>query len=170
MIIIGYQGIGKTTLSKSDARYIDLESSMFRVDGKRPDGWEILYCKVAADISRQGYSVFISSHKEVRDYLRRNCDEPYCAVIPALNLESQWIDKLKQRYIKSGSSKDYRAYVNALSGYSGDIPEIEADVENIIEIEDMNYSLSNLIGAWCNGSTRDFDSRGPGSKPGASAK
>lgn len=38
MIISGYLGIGKTTLSMSkEGKYLDLESSIFRIDGKRAD-------------------------------------------------------------------------------------------------------------------------------------
>jgi len=35
MIVIGYQGIGKSTLSKTNDKYIDLESGNFFVDGTR---------------------------------------------------------------------------------------------------------------------------------------
>lgn len=37
MIVIGYQGIGKSTLANKDLRFIDLESGNFWVDGKRAD-------------------------------------------------------------------------------------------------------------------------------------
>ena len=39
MIIVGYQGIGKSSISNPDTRCIDLESGNFFVDGKRPDDW-----------------------------------------------------------------------------------------------------------------------------------
>lgn len=44
MIIIGYQGIGKSSVAKEDYKYIDLESSNFWVDGNRPnDYWPKAY-------------------------------------------------------------------------------------------------------------------------------
>ena len=48
MIIIGYQGIGKSTLaSRYPGHYIDLESSHFNNDlGKKEPGWHIPYCKI----------------------------------------------------------------------------------------------------------------------------
>lgn len=36
MIIIGYQGIGKSTIVRNAKGYIDLESSNFRYNGVRP--------------------------------------------------------------------------------------------------------------------------------------
>lgn len=74
MIIIGYQGIGKSSLVKEDKQFIDLESSNFKIGGKRPDGWEQMYCETALDLSRQGHVVFTASHKCIRDYLKDNHD------------------------------------------------------------------------------------------------
>ena len=70
MIIIGYQGIGKSTLANIDNAYIDLESSNFWHKGERYDNWYIYYGKIAESLSRQNYNVFTSSHREVRDYLK----------------------------------------------------------------------------------------------------
>ena len=69
MIIIGYQGIGKSTLANCNLNYVDLESSNFYIDGKRADDWYKPYCKIAEHLSQQGYYVFVSSHKVVRDEL-----------------------------------------------------------------------------------------------------
>ena len=66
MIVIGYQGIGKSTLANKDLRFIDLESGNFWVDGKRADDWYKPYCQIAEHLSRQGYIVFTSSHEVVR--------------------------------------------------------------------------------------------------------
>ena len=69
MIIIGYQGIGKSSVSGADSGCIDLESSNFWNEGVRADDWYIYYCNIALDLSKQGFTVFTSSHKEVREYL-----------------------------------------------------------------------------------------------------
>ena len=53
MIVIGYQGIGKSTLVKECNSYIDFESSNFKINGERPEGWEQMYCEAALDLSRQ---------------------------------------------------------------------------------------------------------------------
>ena len=43
MIVIGYQGIGKSTYSNKDITCIDLESGNFWVDGVRLDDWYKVY-------------------------------------------------------------------------------------------------------------------------------
>lgn len=70
MIIIGYPGIGKSTLAGKDHKFIDLESSNFKIEDERSEDWYKVYCKVAEDLSRQGYIVFVSSHLAVREALR----------------------------------------------------------------------------------------------------
>ena len=68
-VVVGYQGIGKSTLAFHNNRVIDLESSNFFVDGERPANWHIIYCKIARALCKQGYIVCVSSHKEVREEL-----------------------------------------------------------------------------------------------------
>lgn len=76
-IIIGYQGIGKSsTVNKYDFMgnkinsFIDLESSSFRLpDGSRHDDWYKYYINIALDLASQGHNVFISSHNTVREEL-----------------------------------------------------------------------------------------------------
>lgn len=60
MIVIGYQGIGKSTLVKENNSFIDFESSNFKIDGKRPVGWEQMYCEAALDLRQQEHIVFHS--------------------------------------------------------------------------------------------------------------
>ena len=43
MIVIGYQGIGKSTYSNKDITCIDLESGNLWVDGVRLDDWYKVY-------------------------------------------------------------------------------------------------------------------------------
>ena len=68
LVIIGYQGIGKSSLAGWN-KCIDLESGNFFVGNKRADDWYIPYCQTALNIANQGYTVFVSSHKEVREFL-----------------------------------------------------------------------------------------------------
>ena len=145
MIVIGYQGIGKSTLAQKQFKYIDLESSALRRDGVRWHNWYEPYCLVAEWLSKQGYIVFVSSHKEVRDYLNEFCEEPFCAVVPSEDLKDEWIDKLKKRYEQFPTDKNYRAYMNAVDRYTKNIREIKKDVKDVREITSMNYKLDKLI-------------------------
>ena len=99
MIVIGYQGIGKSTLG-GKSKFIDLESGNMWVDGKRADDWYIPYCNIAIHLSKQGFTVFTSSHEVVRNYLK-NSTEEVVICCPTLELKDQWIERLQTRYDKS---------------------------------------------------------------------
>ena len=123
MIVIGYQGIGKSTLAGRDHKFIDLESGNFWVDGKRADDWYKPYCQIAEHLSQQGYIVFTSSHEVVRNQLI-NSKEVVVVVFPSLNLKNLWIDKLENRYRETGLEKDYKALMNAKDRYDENIREL----------------------------------------------
>lgn len=157
MIIIGYQGIGKSSLSgRHDC--IDLESSNFYVDGKKPDNWYVMYCNVAFDLSRQGYIVFTASHQPVRDYFgeHNETNQKICTCHPSVALKDEWINKLYERYFIDRTEKNLRALRNAQERYVDNIHEImDAAVKYgfiDIEIPSMDYSLEDLImneARWC---------------------
>ena len=150
MIIIGYQGIGKSTLAARNIKYIDLESSNFWFQDHetnkmlRHDNWYEMYCNIAEDLSRQGYIVFVSSHRPVRERLRKS-EEYVIACMPSIKLKNQWINKLEHRYNISGLEKDYKAYKNAVNNFDNNITEIQNDGFDILEIHDMQYDLEQLI-------------------------
>lgn len=143
MIYVGYQGIGKTSLCKKIDKCLDLESSMFILDGKRSDDWYKIYANIAEDLSNQGKIVFISSHKNLRDYLKEH-DIPFTVIFPDINLESQWIKKLKDRYSLSWAEKDFRSWITAEKMYKENIEDLSKEKNKII-ITDINYSLEELI-------------------------
>ena len=163
MIITGYQGIGKSTLASKNDKIIDLESSCFwkyeedawlNKTGKksRPDDWYVYYCQVAKDLSKQGYTVFVSCHPQVRDYLSVHNEEKFCAIFPDKSLKEDWLKKLKNRYDESKSEKDLRAYEHAVKSYDSDISklwyECQYNVEyyhNAMIINDINYDLQKLV-------------------------
>ena len=159
MIIIGYPGIGKTTLAKAiigkSTFAIDLESSCFWVpqDGKvkvRPNMWEYVYCNIAEDISKCGNVVFVSSHYSVRHCLEnRNSKEQIAVCLPSIGLQKEWIKKLEDRYDASGISKDFRAWISAKEHYTRDIVDMkEQAIKNnweILEITSMDYKLRSMI-------------------------
>lgn len=145
MIVIGYQGIGKSTLVKETSGiYIDLESSNFFVDGKRENEWYKPYCKIADDLSRQGYIVFTSSHKEVRDYFKEISKEVIITIVPDFSLKDKWIERLYARYEISKLEKDYKAFKNAEERYAENIKEIiESGFPSII-LNNTKYKSTDL--------------------------
>ena len=140
MIVIGYQGIGKSTLANNDLRFVDLESGNFWVDGKRAEDWYKPYCQIAEHLSKQGYIVFTSSHEVVRNQLK-NSEEHVICCVPALHLKEEWIKKLKDRYEESGLDKDYKAFMNAEDRYTENITEIANSGFSILWLNTMEYNL-----------------------------
>lgn len=148
MIIIGYQGIGKSTLADEDMNYIDLESTCFWIDGERDENWYRPYCKIAEYLSKQGYRVFVSSHADVRRTLKEDdCGEQVVCCVPALHLKDLWIERLKTRYESDPmkSEKNYKAYMNAVDRYEDNVKEIAASGFPVVTLESMEYDLDEQI-------------------------
>ena len=145
MIIVGYQGIGKSSISNSDTRCIDLESGNFFVDGNRPDDWYKYYVQIAQHFSAQGYTVFVSSHKVVRDELKATNAEDVAVCFPNINLKKQWLERLYDRYKRTRLDKDLRAAMNVEQNYLSNIVELHDEaIKNswmMIAIETTNYDL-----------------------------
>ena len=148
MIIVGYQGIGKSSIVKSHRGFIDLESSNFFVDGKRADNWYVVYCNIANHLSEQGYSVFMSSHEVVRSQLKHS-KQRKLIICPSLALKDEWIDRLQKRYDLTQIEKDYKALMNAVDRYSENIQELlsEDGFEKIV-IDDIDYKLEDLLNSY----------------------
>lgn len=144
MIIIGYQGIGKSTLAGIDG-CIDLESGNFWHNGVRPDNWYVFYCQIAEHLSQQGYTVFVSSHEVVRNRLKKYTKEPLHIICPAVELEEVWIDKLKKRFEHTKTEKDYKAWMNAEDRYTENIKELLNSGISFTILTDMNYSLKDIV-------------------------
>lgn len=143
MIYVGYQGIGKSTLANKIPNAIDLESGNFFVQGFRHDDWFMVYANIAHHLSNQGKTVFTSSHKQLREYMKK-MNIPFTVVFPALELKKQWIAKLKSRWEETKRDKDFRAWVNAKEKYNENIRDLSREERKVI-ITDMDYSLENLI-------------------------
>jgi len=149
MIVVGYQGIGKSTLAGKD-NCIDLESGNFWVNGFREKNWYKPYCQIANHLSEQGYTVFVSSHEVVRKELEKS-KEDVVIIYPSLTLKYQWIEKLKTRYENTELVKDFKAWQNAKEMYSQNIEDL-SDFDRAVkygfiryEIGGMNYELSKII-------------------------
>ena len=144
MVIIGFPCIGKSSISKKDLRYIDLESSFYKKD----KDWEIGYCEQAINLSEQGYFVFVSSHNEVRKYLEKNQDR--CLVMeifPNERLEPDWIERALNRYNKTKEEKDKRAYEHIQKNYSSSIQSMRNDgiIDKCIITFDVKDDLCECI-------------------------
>ncbi len=139
MIIIGYPGIGKTSISGKENSIIDLESSNFHVEGQ-PQYWQETYCKVALDLSRQGFIVCISCHYNVYSELARICapldnNDKIIFLYPdsSPEMRNAWVEKLKTRYYESRKIdsnphsvvvKNYRAWQHVEHHFYEDIENI----------------------------------------------
>lgn len=150
LIIIGYQGIGKSTLAKkfNYKQIIDLDSSPFYVNGSRDDNWYVIYCKIAVELAKQGHTVCVSSHEAVRDELGKidRKDFDIWLIYPSIKMQDEWLKKLHKRYISSNSEKDYRAYVNALNSYHDSINSLSMDFRfEHCPLETMDYKLEQII-------------------------
>lgn len=146
LIVIGYQGIGKSTLAKRDYRYVDLESSALRhEDGTRAYNWYESYCMMAEWLSKQGYIVFVSSHEKVCDYLNKHCKEPFCAIVPSLSLKDWWLKKLHNRYNDTKDMKDALAYYRAIHWFEQDVTAIKDDIQITKEITTTDYDLARIV-------------------------
>lgn len=148
MIILGYPGVGKSTLAKLRPEIVDLESSKFRksLDGE-PD-WE-LYCKVATNLSSQGKIVFVSTHDTVQQYIGNCFGEPSCAILPVKELQEQWIDKLYDRWDRSINgyevAKNGRAYNYVKEHFAESISNFHSHTIPVFWIKTMDYALSNIV-------------------------
>ena len=123
IIISGFQGIGKTTYAKSHPNTVDLESSNF---DKTNEKWYLDYCRTALDLMEKGHTVFVSSHKIVRDYLLRQTPY-YIMVCPTMEMKDVWIQDLADRYKMDPTPKNYRAWKAAEFDYDNYIKEISED-------------------------------------------
>ena len=154
MIILGYQGIGKTTTVKNfPGKYIDLESTcFFNEENSRPDDWYIYYCNTALDLSKQGYDVFVSSHSCVQEYLSKHIKNDYLiAIIPNINLKDQWLERLHNRYLIDSSDKNYKAWKNAENCYAKNIIDFYNNkvlFNDIIILDSLEYNLDGIIFSW----------------------
>lgn len=155
MIIIGFPGIGKSSVTRAydgDANttgYIDLESSNFVKD----DNWVKEYCNLAIDLDLQGYNVFVSSHKAVREYLAEKQDifPDIMEVFPSKEMCTEWLNRLELRYMKCKTAKNERALNYMRNNFDTAVDEMEHDaiVHKVrITKENMNDLRKAMVDYW----------------------
>ena len=142
MIYVGYQGIGKSRIAGKN-NCIDLESGNFWVNGVRNDNWYKEYCNIAEHLSNQGYNVFMSSHKIVREELN-NRGIDFIVICPSLTLKEQWIKRLQERFDRTISTKDLKALKNAKEMYEENIKDLTSE-KNTIIITTIDYDLLDKV-------------------------
>ena len=144
-IIVGYQGIGKSTVASERIDYIDLESGNFWIDGKRSEDWYKIYCSIAEHLCRQGKNVFVSSHFVVREQLRSS-DCKVVVAYPSLILKDEWIQRLSDRYAASNLEKDFKAWKNAEEKYDENIADLMSErTFNHAVIIEIPYKLVDIL-------------------------
>ena len=156
MIIIGFPGIGKSSVTRAydgetnTTGYIDLESSNFVKD----DNWVKEYCDLAIDLDLQGYNVFVSSHKNVREYLAEKQDvfPGIMEIFPSKKIRTEWPNRLESRYMKCKTDKNERALNYMRNNFDTAVDEMEHDaiIHKIrITKENMN-DLKKAMVDYCN--------------------
>lgn len=141
MIIVGYPGIGKSTLCQHRENCIDLESSCFDKSNKK---WYKDYCNVAVDLHKQGNIVLVSNHdlvyKELssKDVLNTT---NLVFIFPSLQLRDDWITKLGDRYKKEKTKKNEAAWLRATNCYFEDI----LNLVNFVKKNGFRYCCVNSM-------------------------
>ena len=146
MIIIGYPGIGKSTLAGRESGCIDLESSDFKE--LFPVGkWVEPYCIMAENLSKQGFTVFVSSHEAVRSCFYMRETQNIGMIYPALRIRREWVYKLLDRAADTKLEKDIRAYKRAEACYLLDITRMRETTKHYphCEIESLDYDLLKMV-------------------------
>ena len=132
-IIFGYPGIGKSTLARNNKDFIDLESSVFKIDGVRDPNWYKVYVDMAIHIADSGRIVFMSTHPLTRDYILGRLEEKgikdidVLLVYPDISLKDFWVQKVSSRYEDNPSSKNLTALNKVKNDFEEDIKGLEQD-------------------------------------------
>ena len=137
MIISGFPGTGKSTVMNIFKGVVDLESTPFKKN------WQI-YADVAEHMHKQGYTVMVSSHKEMRDeLLSRGVD--FISVIPKKENKDLYIERYRER----GNTEEFIKLLDENFNYW--IDEILEDERLVVcelngdeFISDLIASLSSL--------------------------
>lgn len=142
MIIMGYPGIGKTTLANGDYRFIDLDSNSTLLTGLfRKKGWEKQYVSTALYLSRKGYHVFVSTHPEVIKRVVAMDGNNAILVYPDPSLKEEWIKKLYKRYDGQRKRSTHNAWTRAKDHFDDDIFELQKVKCHQIGLISMDYDL-----------------------------
>ena len=130
MIVLGYHGVGEASCCNDEFGLIYLDDSVM---DDSSDDWVERYCKLAADLSFQGYNVIISCRKSVREYISKHIienegnifkDTVIVSIFPHENLKEDWIAMLKDIADKTKLAKDISAVSRAEMFYDEEINDL----------------------------------------------
>jgi len=141
MIVIGYLGIGKTTAAKTYNGVIDLGTDAFWDYGKRPDGWNVYYCKIATQLSKDGNIVFVNPNSAIQRKLIENNMDDTIAVYPSAALQNEWIQKMERKYVLSKSNSDLGKLERVKKCFTKDILKMSKLPIHKIEFSTPRYDL-----------------------------
>nr|DAO98235.1 MAG TPA: P-loop Nucleotide Kinase3 [Bacteriophage sp.] len=165
MIIIGFPGIGKSSVASSTTdihtyyHYVDLESSCYNLTNpdtgkiEKCKDWEKFYITVAYHLAKQGKYVFVSNHPAVIKEIitRRHVDStldkiPVLFVYPSIRLKGKWIERLQNRYSFSLKYLPNEAEKNeaALNGIVSHYDEWISDLDNR-DVSDVSHYGNNVF-------------------------
>lgn len=153
MIVCGFPGIGKSSICQGGSGFIDLDSSAFKLHGGKLN--VSLYVQVATELSRQGNTVFVSTHQEVVDELLamvgwNHGNFIFTVCYPSLNLYDFWCRKLLDRYLNdSKTNRNRHAFQFVFEHYEDAIEHLmEVGAEDgviDIQINDSGYDLLQVL-------------------------
>lgn len=126
-IICGFAGIGKSTLAKKYANVVDLESMPFEKDWDR-------YAKVARHMAKNGYTVLLSCHKEIREKLHNG----YFVAKPRQLARIEYINRYKAR----GNDEAFVTMMN--QNWEKFIELLPHESEYILIENNLEYTLTQL--------------------------
>lgn len=121
-IVLGYPGVGKTTIAQRHEDCIDLESSDFNLLDS--DENVDRYWKTARRLENQGYIVFVSTHESVQRRAKKALDvglDTVKVVYPDMNLRKHWISKVRFRKEVQPSTSNISAWKHLNLHYLTDI-------------------------------------------------
>ena len=109
------------------------------------------------NLANQGYTVFVSSHKVVREQLASMPLLPNVGKVvvfcPESRFKTEWIQRLQDRYNKTGLVKDYKALMNAKDRYTENIRELFDSGFPVYYPAWMDYDLMDYVNKarydWC---------------------
>lgn len=183
IIVVGFPGIGKTSISFGKNNFVDLESSCFNIvdpvtnKKTKPDNWEKLYVSVAYDLAKQGKNVCVSNHSLVIGELldRRQQDSrldkyPIMFVYPKKNLKDAWIERLTERYNSSvhidkdiadknkaaldAVAANYDKWIDALESIDPNNSTAYGNNVYKIPIINVDYNLASILELFIDGYDR----------------
>lgn len=147
IIICGFPGVGKTTVSNNRRNILDAESSAFswKWDTEPPFGKERNpefpqnYIGFLKENEGEYDVILASSHGAVRDGLKYDGMQ-YIIVAPERELKNEYL----KRYLKRGSDIDFIESMN--ENWDAFLTEIENDGAPVIWLN-KNENLADVLGA-----------------------